>query len=131
MFDERSPIYLQVADRVRADIVSGALNGDQPVTSTTQYATFHRINPATVAKAYQQLVDEGLLYKKRGIGMFVAPAARSVLLGQRRERFFTEVVDAMVDEARTIGVPLTEVIDRLRQAAVADEVYGTAGRAER
>ncbi|MFE2290123.1 GntR family transcriptional regulator [Streptomyces sp. NPDC059452] len=131
MFDERSPIYLQVAERVRADIVNGALNGDEPVTSTTQYATFHRINPATVAKAYQQLVDEGLLYKKRGIGMFVTPTARSVLLGQRRERFFTEVVDAMADEARLIGVPLSEVIDRLSRFAAADEVYGARGRAER
>ncbi|MFD3413137.1 GntR family transcriptional regulator [Streptomyces cyaneofuscatus] len=131
MFDERSPIYLQVAERVRADIVSGALSGDEPVTSTTQYATFHRINPATVAKAYQQLVDEGLLYKKRGIGMFVTPAARSVLLGQRRERFFTEVVDAMVEEARTIGVPLDEVIERLRQAEGAEAVHGAARRGER
>ncbi|KAB2589089.1 GntR family transcriptional regulator [Streptomyces arboris] len=131
MFDERSPIYLQVAERVRADIVNGALSGDEPVTSTTQYATFHRINPATVAKAYQQLVDEGLLYKKRGIGMFVTPAARSVLLGQRRERFFTEVVDAMVEEARTIGVPLDEVIERLRQAEGAEAAHGTPRRGER
>lgn len=131
MFDERSPIYRQVADRVRADIVNGTLNGDEPVTSTTQYAAFHRINPATVAKAYQQLVDEGLLYKKRGIGMFVTPTARSVLLKQRRERFFTDVVDAMAAEARAIGVPLDDVIERLRQAEAAAARYEPAGRAER
>ena len=110
MFDERSPIYLQIADRIKQGIVSGVLQADDQVMSTNQYAAFYRINPATAAKGFQLLVDEGILYKKRGIGMFVSPGAQAVLLQGRRERFFREVVDDMVDEARTIGISLDDVV---------------------
>lgn len=79
MFDDRSPIYLQIADQIKNDIVTGALAEDEQVMSTNQYATFYRINPATAAKGFAQLVDEGVLYKKRGIGMFVSPNARELL----------------------------------------------------
>jgi GntR family transcriptional regulator len=96
VFDDRSPIYRQIADQVKADVVSGTLDGDEQVMSTNQYAAYYRINPATVAKAFQQLVDEQVLYKKRGIGMFVSPTARDTLRAQRRERFFSDVVDPMV-----------------------------------
>jgi GntR family transcriptional regulator len=112
-FDGRGPIYLQIADRIRHEVLSGSLKEDDQVMSTTQYATTYRINPATAAKAFAQLVDEGVLYKKRGIGMFVSPDARSVLAGDRRDRFFAEVVDPMIAEARMLGIPLGEVIARL------------------
>ncbi len=117
MFDDGSPIYRQIAGRIKADILSGALNADKQVMSTNQYAAFYRINPATAAKAFQQLVDEGVLYKRRGIGMFVSPGARDALRAGRRERFFDDVVDPMVDEARAIGIPLDEVIGRIRRRA--------------
>ncbi|GAB3490641.1 GntR family transcriptional regulator [Nocardiopsis coralliicola] len=114
MFDDRSPIYRQIAERIRADILNGVLAADDRVMSTNEYAAFHRINPATAAKAFQALVDEGVLYKRRGIGMFVSPDARDQLVAQHRERFFTDVVDPVADEAQAIGVPLDAVIDRLR-----------------
>ncbi|HEX6344043.1 GntR family transcriptional regulator [Umezawaea sp.] len=115
MFDDRSPIYRQIADRIKADVLSGALEADQQVMSTNQYAAFYRINPATAAKAFQQLVDEDVLYKRRGIGMFVSPTARDALRARGRETFFGQVVDPMVAEARSIGVPLTDVIKRIEQ----------------
>ncbi|WP_285773826.1 GntR family transcriptional regulator [Microtetraspora sp. NBRC 13810] len=115
MFDDRSPIYRQIADRIKADVLSGALQGDEQVMSTNQYAAFYRINPATAAKAFQHLVDEGVLYKKRGIGMFVSPAARDDLSARRRQSFYAEVVDPMVAEARAIGIPLDGVIARIRE----------------
>ena len=117
MFDDRSPIYRQIADQVKAEVVSGTLDGDQQVMSTNQYATFYRINPATVAKAFQQLVDEQVLYKKRGIGMFVSPTARDALRARRRETFFSDVVDPMVAEAKAVGVPLAEVVARIGRLA--------------
>jgi GntR family transcriptional regulator len=117
VFDDRSPIYRQIADQVKADVVNGTLDGDEQVMSTNQYAAYYRINPATVAKAFQQLVDERVLYKKRGIGMFVSPTARDTLRAQRRETFFSDVVDPMVAEARAVGIPVTEVIARIRQLA--------------
>jgi GntR family transcriptional regulator len=117
MFDDQSPIYRQIADRIKSDVVRGVLSGDEQVMSTNQYAAFYRINPATAAKAFAQLVDEGVLYKRRGIGMFVSPDAPEFLRAKRREAFFTALVDPMVTEARTIGIPLSDVIARLQQLA--------------
>jgi GntR family transcriptional regulator len=112
-FDGRQPIYLQIAERIRHEILSGSLKEEDQVMSTTQYATTYRINPATAAKAFAELVDEGVLYKKRGVGMFVSPQARAVLADHRRERFFADVVEPMIAEARMLGVPLGDVITRL------------------
>ncbi|MTV25180.1 GntR family transcriptional regulator [Nitriliruptoraceae bacterium ZYF776] len=116
MFDDRSPIYLQIAEQVRDDVVHGRLRADDPVMSTNAYARTFRINPATAAKGLQVLLDEGLLYQRRGIGTFVAPDARARLLHERRARFFREVVDPVVAEARAIGVPLAEVVAHLEAA---------------
>jgi GntR family transcriptional regulator len=89
--------------------------------STTQYATTYRINPATAAKAFAQLVDEGVLYKRRGIGMFVSPQARTALGDLRRDRFLADVVEPMIAQARLLGIPLTEVIGRIQQSRRDDE----------
>jgi GntR family transcriptional regulator len=110
VFDDNSPIYLQIANGIKNDVLSGALGEDEQVMSTNQYAAFYQINPATAAKGFAQLVDEGVLYKKRGIGMFVSPDARARLRRQRRDRFFSEVVDPMLAEARMVGVDLQEIV---------------------
>jgi GntR family transcriptional regulator len=115
VFDDRSPIYLQIAEQIKNDIVTGALAEDEQVMSTNQYAAFYRINPATAAKGFAQLVDEGVLYKKRGIGMFVSPNARELLRSGRRERFFADVVDPMVREAKAIGIPVSDVVRRIEE----------------
>jgi GntR family transcriptional regulator len=116
VFDDRSPIYQQIADKIKNDILSGALQEGEQVMSTNQYASYYRINPATAAKGFHQLIDEGVLFKKRGIGMFVSPNARQTLRGERRDRFFADVVDPMVAEARIIGIPLADVLARIQQS---------------
>src|SRR3954471_18002454 len=113
VFDDRSPIYLQIARGIEDDVLSGVLKEDEQVMSTNQYAAFYRINPATAAKGFAQLVDEGVLYKKRGIGMFVSPEAREKLRRERRERFFTEVVELMLAEAKRIGIEVDEIVRHL------------------
>ena len=70
-FDSTTPIYIQIADDLRHQILIGALADGDRLMSTTEYATTYRINPATAAKAFALLVDEGLVEKRRGIGMFV------------------------------------------------------------
>jgi DNA-binding transcriptional regulator YhcF (GntR family) len=115
VFDDRSPIYLQIADKIKDDILNGSLREDEQVMSTNQYAAFYRINPATAAKGFHQLIDEGILYKRRGVGMFVAPDARAKLLSQRRERFFAEVVDPVLSEARILGIPVADVIRHIER----------------
>jgi GntR family transcriptional regulator len=117
VFDDRSPIYRQIAEQIKADVLRGVLRPDEQVMSTNQYAAFYRINPATAAKAFQQLVDEGVVYKKRGIGMFVSPTARDSLRAQRRERFFADVLDPMLAEARAIGIPIEEIVEHIRDRA--------------
>jgi DNA-binding transcriptional regulator YhcF (GntR family) len=114
VFDGRDPVYLQIADQIRDDVLRGDLAEEQQVMSTTQYATTFRINPATAAKAFAELVDEGVLYKRRGIGMFVATGARERLLAQRRETFFADVVDPVAEQARVLGISLEDVVARLR-----------------
>jgi len=112
-FDDRSPIYQQIAEKIKRDILHGDLRADDQVMSTNQYAAFYRINPATAAKGFHQLLDEGYLYKRRGIGMFVSPDAQERLRARRRERFFSDVVAPMVVEARALGIPVEEIIHHL------------------
>ena len=121
MFDDHSPIYRQIADAITRDILNGALDEEEQVMSTNQYAAFYRINPATAAKAFQHLVDDGVLYKKRGIGMFVSTGARERLRQDHRQRFVSDVLKPLVDEARAIGMPLGEVIAMLQELAAREE----------
>lgn len=116
-FDDRSPIYRQIAEQIKADVLSGALQEGDQVMSTNQYAAFYRINPATAAKAFQELVDEGILHRRRGVGMFVSEGARDALRAERRARFYPEVFDPMVAEAKVLGIPIEELIERLRERA--------------
>ncbi|GIF45309.1 GntR family transcriptional regulator [Actinoplanes xinjiangensis] len=120
MFDDRSPIYRQIADQIKGDVLRGVLAADDQVMSTNQYAAYYRINPATAAKAFQHLVDEGVLYKRRGVGMFVHAGAQQRLLRQRRERFFTEVLEPMAAEARALGIPVADIVARLHQLIPGD-----------
>ncbi|WP_159621785.1 GntR family transcriptional regulator [Ruania rhizosphaerae] len=110
MFDGRDPIYVQIADQLRRDIVAGRLQDGDQVMSTTQYAQTYRINPATAAKAFTELVDEGVLYKQRGIGMFVAEGARERLRAERRRAFYAERLDPLLDEARYLGLSTDDLV---------------------
>jgi GntR family transcriptional regulator len=115
MFDDRSPIYVQIADGIKNDVLSGALKEGDQVMSTNQYAAFYQINPATAAKGFAQLVDEGVLFKKRGIGMFVSPDARAKLRTERRARFFADVVEPMLAEAKVLGIGVEEIVRHLEE----------------
>jgi DNA-binding transcriptional regulator YhcF (GntR family) len=121
MFDDRTPIYRQIADQIRADVVSGVLGAGDQVMSTNQYATFHRINPATAARAFQELVDEGLLEKRRGIGMFVADGAPERLRTQRRARFVDDVLTPALEEANRLGIGIDEIVDAVRSHPLVQE----------
>jgi DNA-binding transcriptional regulator YhcF (GntR family) len=113
-FNDGSPIYRQIAEQIKGQILAGSLTGDERVMSTNEYAAAYRINPATAAKAFTQLVDEGILYKQRGVGMFVSADAPDRLRQQHRDRFFTDVVDPMVDRAHTLGIRIEDVIAHLK-----------------
>jgi len=102
--DESRPIFQQIAEQIENDIISGALPEESQVPSTNEFAVFHRINPATAGKGVNVLVDAGILYKKRGIGMFVADGARARLVAERRERFREQYVQPLLVEAEKLGI---------------------------
>ena len=89
-WNDSQPIYRQLRDRVVAMILDGVLKEGDPLPSVRNVAAEYRINPLTVLKGYQQLVDEQLVEKKRGLGMFVKAGARNLLLQSERQRFLAE-----------------------------------------
>ena len=89
-WNDSQPIYRQVRDRVVAVILDGVLGEGDPLPSVRTVAAENRVNPLTVLKGYQQLVDEGLVEKKRGLGLFIVAGAREVLLKDERQRFLAE-----------------------------------------
>ena len=115
MIDDSRPIFQQIAERIEGDVLDGVLQEEGQVPSTNEIAAFYRINPATAAKGVNRLVDQGLLYKRRGIGMFVAPGARAAVLAKRREQFYRQYVQPLAAEARKLGIDpgeLTHLIER-------------------
>src|ERR1700761_9766832 len=89
-WNDNQPIYRQLHDRVVAMILDGMLKEGDPLPSVRNVATEYRVNPLTVLKAYQQLADEQLVEKKRGLGMFVKVGARDLLLKGERQKFLNE-----------------------------------------
>jgi len=106
--DER-PIFIQLAEMLEDAILSGAYAEEDQVPSITEISVAYKINPATALKGVNLLVEDGLLYKKRGLGMFVAAGARAKLAGRRRQRFYRDFVLPMLDEARRLGVTQSEL----------------------
>ena len=104
MIEEGRALFLQIAEGVEDSIVDGSLAEEAQAPSTNELAAFFRINPATAAKGVNMLVDKGVLYKRRGIGMFVAPGARERLLAERRSAFADRFIEPLLAEARTLGL---------------------------
>jgi GntR family transcriptional regulator len=117
--DESRPIFLQISEQIENDIISGALPEETQAPSTNELAAFLRINPATAGKGVGRLVDDGILYKKRGIGMFVAEGARARLVASRREQFATEYIRPLLDEAAKLGFTPDQLADMIREGDTA------------
>ncbi|KQO10816.1 GntR family transcriptional regulator [Paenibacillus sp. Leaf72] len=113
--DDSRPIFMQIAERIEDDIIQGLLPEESQVPSKNQFAAFYQINPATAAKGVNQLADQGILYKKRGIGMFVATGSRALLMEKRREQFFEQYVVTMMHEAEKLGITPEQLSDMIRR----------------
>ncbi len=110
-WDDRQPIYRQLRDRVVAMILDGLLSDGDPLPSVRVVAAESRINPLTVLKGYQELVDEELVQKRRGLGMFVQDGARSRLLLAERERFLKERWPQIHANIKRLGLSLPELLE--------------------
>jgi DNA-binding transcriptional regulator YhcF (GntR family) len=107
--DDARPLFAQIAESVENDILSGALAEESQVPSTNEFAAFYRINPATAGKGVNLLVDDGVLYKKRGIGMFVSTGARAMVVDRRRASFTAEFIAPLISEAARLGIGPTDL----------------------
>jgi GntR family transcriptional regulator len=125
--DEGTPLFAQVAERLAAEIADGGLAEGERVPSTNELAAYYRINPATAAKGINLLADDGLLEKRRGIGMFVAADARRRLLAQRREQFAERYVLPMLTEATRLGIGGGELTVLIKQCSEKQQFSDSRG----
>lgn len=115
ILNDQSLIYRQIAQLLEDGILRGEYPEDGQVPSTNELAKAFNINPATAAKGINRLVEEGLLYKRRGIGMFVAQGAPEALRRKRRQAFAEGQVSALVREARRLGVDRQELLRMIEE----------------
>jgi GntR family transcriptional regulator len=110
-WNDSQPIYRQLRDRVVALILDGVLKEGDPLPSVRNVAAESRVNPITVLKSFQQLVDEQLVEKRRGLGMFIRPGARALLLQGERQKFLTEEWPRIHATIQRLGLTPEELLD--------------------
>ncbi len=112
-WSDGQPIYRQLKDLVIQRVMDGSFPEGEAIPSVRQVATDYHINHLTVGRAYQELVDMGLLEKRRGLGMFVASGARDSLTNNEQQRFLKEELPAFAERVHMLGMAMDEVIQRL------------------
>lgn len=113
--NDSKPLYLQIKDKIADQIITGQLKEHNQIPSTTQMVQFYKLNHITVSKGINILVDDGILYKKRGVGIFVAPGAKKKLSEQGKEIFADRYVLPMLREADKLGLSDGELLRILRK----------------
>ena len=110
-FSDSEPIYIQIAEWLENKIVTGQLKEDEQIPSTTELSVSLKINPATIRKGVNILVDKGLVYKKRGMGMYVAKNANENVLDDRKVRFYDDYIAPLLAEAHRLGLEKKDIIE--------------------
>ena len=114
-FHSEKPIFLQIAEGLEDAILSGAFPEESQIPSITELSVTYKINPATALKGINLLVDSGILYKKRGVGMFVSTGAVETLRQKRQECFYEKYIETIVDEARRLNLTLADVVKMMER----------------
>jgi len=110
------PVFMQIMETIEADIMTDVYRADDLIISTTQIARLYSVNPNTAVKAVAKLAEAGVLYKRRGIGMCVAPGAKDQILARRRQAFLAETLPGVLTEARVLGMTRDELLDAITAA---------------
>lgn len=108
--DDNKPIFLQIKEQIEDSIIDGSLKAGERVPSTNEFAKFYKINPATAGKGINELVQEGIVYKKRGVGMFVTEEARDILMQNRKESFYETFMLPLKREAAKLKINKDELM---------------------
>ncbi|MDF2592303.1 MAG: transcriptional regulator, GntR family [Clostridia bacterium] len=114
-FSSEKPIYIQLAEALEDDILKGIFEEEAQVPSTTEISISFKINPATAGKGINLLVDEEILYKKRGVGMFVSSGAKEKILQKRKEVFYNNFILSLLEEASKLDIPKEEIISMIER----------------
>jgi len=112
--DESQPIFMQIMEIIETDILRGVYHTDDLIISTTQISKLYSVNPATAVKAVSKLTDEGILYKKRGIGMCVTSDALGIIQNRRKDTFMNQTLHNLLTEAEALGISMDELVSMLR-----------------
>ena len=123
-WNDNQLIYRQLRDRVVASILDGVLKEGDPLPSVRNVAAEYRVNPLTVLKGYQQLVDEQLVEKRRGLGMYIKPGAHDLLLQGERQKFLAEQWPRVVATIQRLGLTLEELLDGAAKSRPASDAAG-------
>ena len=116
--DQEKPIFIQIAEGIEDGILTGAFPEESQIPSITEFSVNYKINPATALKGINLLVDEEIVFKKRGVGMFVAKGAVSKLQKKRQNQFYDNYVSRLVEEAKRLGITSDEIIAMIERGYV-------------
>ena len=115
VLDESLPIFQQIAQIIRNNIIEGIVMEGERVPSENELSSFYNINRATVRKGLQTLADEEIIYKKRGIGMFVVEGAKEKLLNERKKQYKKEYIRPLLEEGNRLGMSIDKVIELIKE----------------
>lgn len=108
--DQEKPIFLQIAEGIEDGILTGAFPEGSQIPSITEFSVNYKINPATALKGINLLVDENIIFKKRGVGMFVSDGAVQKLRQKRQDQFYTNYISSLIEEAKRLGITSDDII---------------------
>ena len=111
--NDHEPIFIQISKAIEDEILSDSIKEEMQVPSTTELSKFYKINPATVLKGVTILVDKEILFKKRGIGMFVSKGAKEIIKNGRKENFKEVYLKDLISEAKKLGITKKELLDMI------------------
>lgn len=112
--DDNKPIFLQIKEHLEDSIINDSIKANERVPSTNEFATFYNINPATAGKGINELVTEGVLYKRRGVGMFVTEDAKEILIEKRQKTFFDNFILPLKEEAKKLRISESELMNMIK-----------------
>ncbi len=114
-FNTDKPIYIQLAEAIEDSVLAGAYEEETQIPSTTEISVGYKINPATALKGINRLVDDGIVYKKRGLGMFVSTGAKEKIQEKRKENFFETYITSLVSEAKKLSISKDDTLKMLER----------------
>jgi len=115
ILNEDEPIFIQISKAIEDEILTDSIKEDEQVPSTTELSRLYNINPATVLKGMNILVDKNILYKKRGLGMFVNSGAKNTIKLLRKESFKNKVIKNLIEEANKLDIDKDELLEMIKQ----------------